>query len=138
MEGTVAEPLLAVVRLVWGVLIIWEIQVVRILLLANLQRLFRTYSISASCEYHIVVGTSLSAADKKCMVWVILYSAVTWGCVRYACKYSAVSVIISDLVFLPIAWIQRYLWSTGHILKPSRPLWYQDFRLFEEVWMIIL
>ena len=68
-------------------------------------KIFRTASIATSCESHMLVGTSLSATYKKCMAWVILYSAVTWGCVRYICKYSAVSVIISDLVLLSIAWI---------------------------------
>ena len=66
-----------------------------------------TASIVADCESHMLVGTSLSAADKKWMEWVILYSAITWGCVRYACKYSAVSVIINDLILLSIAWMQR-------------------------------
>ena len=35
-----------------------------------------TASIAANCESQILVGTSLSAAVKKCMVWVILSSAV--------------------------------------------------------------
>ena len=47
----------------------------------------------------MLVGTSLIASDKKCIAWVILSSTVTWDCVRYACKYLAVSVIINDLVF---------------------------------------
>ena len=55
----------------------------------------RTASIAANCESHMLVGTSLSAADKKWMAWIILYSAVTWVCVRYSCKYSAVSIIIN-------------------------------------------
>ena len=63
----------------------------------------RTASIGANCESHMMLGTSLSAADKKCTAWVILYSALTWGYVRYACKYSAVSVIINDLVLMSIA-----------------------------------
>ena len=33
-------------------------------------------SIAANCELQILVGTSVSAAVKKCMTWVILYSAV--------------------------------------------------------------
>ena len=66
-----------------------------------------TASIAANCDSHMLVGTSLSAADKKCMAWVIISSAVTWGCVRYLYKYSAVSVIINDLVLLSIAWMQR-------------------------------
>ena len=71
------------------------------------EMIVRTASIAASWESHMLLGTSLSAADKKCMVWVILSYAVTWSCVRYACKYSDVPVIISDLVLLPIAWMQR-------------------------------
>ena len=35
-----------------------------------------TASIAANCESHILVGTSLSDAVKKCMAWVILSSAV--------------------------------------------------------------
>ena len=70
-------------------------------------KIFRTASIAANCESHMLVGTSLSAAENKCMAWVILSYAVMWGCVRYSCKYSAVSVIINDLVFLSIAWMQR-------------------------------
>ena len=38
--GTVVDPMLAVVQLVWGVVTIWEIQVVGILLFTNFQRLF--------------------------------------------------------------------------------------------------
>ena len=64
-------------------------------------------TIAASWESHMLLGESLSAADKKCMAWVILSYAVTWSCVRYACKYSDVPVIIIDLVLLPIAWMQR-------------------------------
>ena len=45
---------------------------------------FQTASIAASCESHMLVGTSLMTAEKKCMSWVILSSSVTWGCVRYA------------------------------------------------------
>ena len=66
-----------------------------------------TTSIAANCESHMLVGTSLIAADKKCIAWVILYYAFTWGCVRYTCKYSSVSIIINDLVFMSIAWMQR-------------------------------
>ena len=66
-------------------------------------KIARTASITANCELHMLVGTSLSAADKKGMVWVILSSAVTWGCARYSCKYSAVSVIINALILLSIA-----------------------------------
>ena len=49
--------------------------------------IYRTASIATNCESHILVGTSLSDAVKKCMAWVILSSAVTWVCVRYSCKY---------------------------------------------------
>ena len=70
-------------------------------------KIVRTVSVAASCELHMPVGSSLRAADKKCMAWVIMSSAVTWGCVRYACKYYAVSIIISDLVLLLIAWMKR-------------------------------
>ena len=68
-----------------------------------------TALIAASCELHMLVGTCLRAAYNNCMVWVILYSAVTWVCVRYVYKYSAVSVIISDLVLLSIAWMHGVL-----------------------------
>ena len=70
-------------------------------------KIVRTTSIADNCELRMLVGTSLSATDKKFMAWVILYSAVTWGCVRYSCKYSNVSVIINTLVLLSIAWIHR-------------------------------
>ena len=71
-------------------------------------KIVRTASIAANFESHMLVGTSLSASDKKCMAWVILSSAFTWGCVRHLCKYSAVSVIINDLVLLSIYWLQLY------------------------------
>ena len=71
------------------------------------ENIVRTASIAANCESHMLVGTSLSAADKNCMAWVILSYAVTWGCGIYACKYYSVSVIINDLVLLPIACTQR-------------------------------
>ena len=70
-------------------------------------KIVRTASIAANYESHMLVGTSLSSADKKCMEWFILSSAITWGCVRYACKYSAVSIILNDLVLMSIAWMQR-------------------------------
>ena len=70
-------------------------------------KIFWIASIAANCEFHMLVGTYLSSVDKKFIAWVILYSVVMWGCVRYSCKYSAVSVIINDLVLLSIAWIQR-------------------------------
>ena len=65
----------------------------------------RTDSIAANCESHMLVGTYLSAADKEFMAWFIMSSAVTWGCVIYACKYSAVSLILNELVLLSIAWM---------------------------------
>ena len=58
-----------------------------------------TASISDNCESQILVGTYLSSAFQKCKSWVILSSGVTWVCVRYSCKYSAVSVIMNSLVF---------------------------------------
>ena len=91
----------------WGVVILYALQVVRILLFANLQRLFRTSSIAANCELHMLVGTFLSASDNNCMEWFILSSAVKLGCVIYPCKYSAVSVIINDLVLLSIDCMKR-------------------------------
>ena len=36
-----------------------------------------TASIAANCESHMLVGTSLSAADKKRMACLILYSSVS-------------------------------------------------------------
>ena len=69
-------------------------------------KIVQTASIAANCEPRMLVETSFSAADKKCMAWFILSSAVTWGCVRYLCKYYAVSVIINDLVLLSIVWMQ--------------------------------
>ena len=50
---------------------------------SQFSKIVRTASIAANCESQMIVETSLSASDKKCMVWVILSSAVTWGCVRY-------------------------------------------------------
>ena len=73
----------------------------------QLSNIVLTASIAANCELHMLVGTSLSYADKTCVAWAILYSAVTWGCIRYSCKHSAVSVTINALVLLPIDWIQR-------------------------------
>ena len=63
----------------------------------------RTDSIAANCESQILLGKYLSAADKKCISWFSLSSAVNCGCVRYAFKYSAVSVIIKAFVLLSIA-----------------------------------
>ena len=68
--------------------------------------IFRIAAIADNCESQILVVTSLSATDKKCMAWAVLYYAVTCGCVRYSCKYLALSVIINALVLLSIAWMQ--------------------------------
>ena len=67
----------------------------------------RTASIADNCKSQMLVGKYFSAAEKKCMAWVILSSNVTWGCVRYSCNYLAVSVLINALVLLSISWIQR-------------------------------
>ena len=66
-----------------------------------------TASMAANCELQMLAGTSLSAAIKNCMACVILSSDVICGCVRYLCKYSAVSVIINALVFPSISCIHR-------------------------------
>ena len=58
-----------------------------------------TASIAANCELQILAGTSFSAAVKNWMACVILSSAVIYGCVRYLCRYSAVSVMINAFVF---------------------------------------
>ena len=52
-----------------------------------------------NCELQILAGTSLSASVKNCISCAILSSAAIWGCVRYLCKYSEVSVIINAFVF---------------------------------------
>ena len=62
-----------------------------------------TASMAANCEFHMLDGTSLSTSVKNCIACVILYSAVIWVCVRYLCKYSAVSMMINVLVFLSIS-----------------------------------
>ena len=69
-------------------------------------KIVRTASIAANFESQILIGKYLSDADKKCIAWFILSSAVTCVCVRYACKYSAVSVTIKAFVLLKIAWMQ--------------------------------
>ena len=66
-----------------------------------------TDSISTNFELQMLLGKSLSAADKKCIAWFSMSSAVTCGCVIYACKYSTVSVTIKAFVLLSIAWMQR-------------------------------
>ena len=58
-----------------------------------------TASIAANCEFKMLAGTSFSAAVKNWIACVILSYAVICGCVRYLCKYSAVSVIINAFVF---------------------------------------
>ena len=70
-------------------------------------KIARTSSIAASWESHRLLGTSLSASDKKYMACAILSSAVTLGCLRCSCKYSAVSVISSSFVLLSISSMQR-------------------------------
>ena len=62
-----------------------------------------TASISANCESQILAGIYLSAAVKNFIACANLSSAVMSGCVRYLCKYSAVSVIINALFLLSIA-----------------------------------
>ena len=64
-----------------------------------------TASMATNCELQMLAGTSFSAAVKNCMECVILSSAVICGCVRYLCKYSAVSVIINAFVFPSISCI---------------------------------
>ena len=98
--------MLALVVLVWGVVILLVDLGGKDSIVHQFAKIVRTASIAANCESHILVGTYLSASDKKCMAWVILSYSITWGCVIYACKYSTVSVIINDLVLLSIAWIQ--------------------------------
>ena len=73
----------------------------------QLPNIVRTASIAANSESQMLLGKYLSAADRKCIAWFSLYSAVTFGCVRYVCKYSAVSVTIKAFVLLSIAWMQR-------------------------------
>ena len=70
-------------------------------------KIVQTDSIAANCESKMLLGKSLSAADKKFIAWFSLSSAVTCGCIRYACKYSSVSVTIKAFVLLSIAWMQR-------------------------------
>ena len=62
-----------------------------------------TASMEDNRELQMLAGTSLSAAVKNCIACVILSSAMIWGCVRYLCKYSEMSVIINALVFPSIA-----------------------------------
>ena len=70
-------------------------------------KIARKSSMADSCESHMLLGTSMSTAEKKCMSFVILSSAVTLGCVSYSCKYSYVSVISNVFVLLSITWMQR-------------------------------
>ena len=66
-----------------------------ILLFSPFVNIALTASIAANFESQILVGTSLNALVKNCIACVILSSAVMRGCVRYLCKYSAVSVIMN-------------------------------------------
>ena len=66
----------------------------------------RTASMSASWELQRLEGTSLSAANKKCVACVILSSDVTVNCIRYSWRNSAVSVI-RRVFSLSFAWMQR-------------------------------
>ena len=69
--------------------------------------IFRTDSIAANCESQMLLVKYLSASDKKCIAWFSLSYAFICGYVRYACKYSAVSVTIKAFALLSIAWMQR-------------------------------
>ena len=72
--GSVVEMVLATVRLVWVVLVL--------LLegrLESTQLIARKSLMDFSWESHMLVGKSLSAADKKFMVRVILSSGITLG-----------------------------------------------------------
>ena len=51
-----------------------------------------------SWESHMLLGTSLSATDKKCIAWVILSYAVTWGCVWDA----PLEVVTMSLTWSPL------------------------------------
>ena len=59
------------------------------------EKIALTASMAANCELQMLAGTSFSATVKNCIACGILSSAVICGCVRYLCKYSAVSVIIN-------------------------------------------
>ena len=72
----------------------------------QLAKIARTASMEAIWGLHMLLGTYFSAADKKCMTCVIVSSDVTLDCVRYSCKYLAVSVISSYFVLLSISWMQ--------------------------------
>ena len=66
-----------------------------------------TESMAANWELQTFSGISLSDDVKSCMACVILSSAVMWGCVRYLCKYSAVSEIIKAL--FPVNRLYTYI-----------------------------
>ena len=107
MQGSVLELFLVLVQLVWwggNTLGDTGVKDSNVCQFANI---VWTASMAASWESHMMLGTSLSAADKKCMACVIMSSAVMLGCVRYSCKYSAGSVISSASVLLYIAFMQR-------------------------------
>ena len=69
------------------------------------ENIILTASIAANCELQMLAGTSFSAAVKNWIACVIFSSDVICGCVRYLCKYSAVSVIINAFVFTSIAFM---------------------------------
>ena len=107
MQGSVLELFLVLVQLVWwggNTLGDTGVKDSNVCQFANI---VWTASMAASWESHMMLGTSLSFSNKKCMAWVILSSAVTWGCVRYSWKYFAVSLISIDLVLLCIYWMKR-------------------------------
>ena len=97
-----------------------------------------TALIATYYELQMLAGTSFSATVKNCIACVILSSAVICGCVRYLCKYSAVSVIINAFVFPSISYIHLLCWGAGPTLNPSLPIWSQDFLVFDVLWIIIL
>ena len=67
------------------------------------ENIFLIASIAASCELKMLAGTSFIAAVKNWIACVILSSAVICGYVRYLCRYSDVSVMITYFVFASIA-----------------------------------
>ena len=79
MEVTIAEPKLAVVQLVWECSNTLGYSGGKYSTVHQFAKIVQKTSIATSCESHMLVGTSLSAAVNNFMTWVILYSAVTWG-----------------------------------------------------------
>ena len=51
---------------------------------SQLAKIARISSMVASGESHLLLGKSLSDADKNCTARVILSSAIKLGCVRYS------------------------------------------------------